>query len=423
MEFGASLRSKAVSRFQPLVGIDIGSSAIRVIVAEEDSDNGGFRVSGASIGESRGMRRGQVLDIGELADALRNALLKLHQEPGFNIDRAVVNIGGSHLVAVKSKGVVAVSRADSEISEEDVARVLAAAQAVPVGLNREVLHVIPQEFTVDGEAGLKNVVGMSGVRLEVSALLIQASSPVLRNVERALSEGGIAPESFVASGLAAGESALSERQRELGVLLLDIGLGTTDFAVFEDGECIHAAVFPLGSGHITNDLAIGMRTSLEVAERAKIEEGTCGAGGIGKKETVDLAALGSNEGGIFSRAEAADIIVARVEEILDCARKELRKIGRDRLLPAGVVLVGGGAKLGGLADYAREYLGLPARIGTPDFPEQLPAELRDPAFATVLGLLAWKMGDDSLPSRTPFGYPNVGEGLRRLKNIFRNFLP
>lgn len=401
---------------------------IRALAAEPGAD-GSLHVVGVSVGEARGIRRGQVVDIDSLAQALRPVLEKLEQTLGVKLERGVVNIGGAHISAQPSRGVVAVSRADSEISNEDVMRVLAAAQVVPLGSNREVLHVIPQEFIVDGTMGLKNVIGMNGVRLEVQALLIQVSSPALRNLERALIEGGVRPEAFVNSSLAAAEVALQDHQKELGVLLLDIGAGTTDLAVFEEGECIHAAVVPIGSGHITSDIAIGMRSPVEIAEKAKIEWGTCLPETVSKKEMIRFADLGVEDGGEFSKRELAEIIRARVEELFDLVQKELRKINRDKLLPGGVVLVGCGAKLRGTAEFAKSAFALPVRLGLREGSVSLPSQLRDPSFALVCGLLRWQETAEEghregfagkLSSRLRLPSP---AGFIRLKKFLRSILP
>lgn len=415
-----------MSHSHPIVGIDIGSSAIRAIAAELQLPENVFRIRSVVAKDSSGVRRGQVIDTDALSSALDFVLESLERDIGFRPERAAVNISGAHVSTVPSRGVVAVSRADSEISREDVARVLAAAQAVSLGHNREVLHVIPREFIVDGERGLKNTVGMSGVRLEAETILVQVSSPQLRSLERSLAQGGLTADQFVVSGLAAGESALSEKQKELGVLLLDIGAGTTDIAVFEEGECIHIACLPIGSGHITNDIAIGMRTSLDVAERAKTEFGTALLESVAKKDLIKLSELGMQEKDEFSRYELTKIISARTAEIMEFVRKELKRIGRDRLLPAGVIVVGGGAKLKDLPAFIKEALALPVKLGMVGGERELSEELKDPAFATVLGLVAWQVHQgefgpqSSFFSNMSFKTPKIPSVLKR---ILKNILP
>jgi len=401
-----------------------------MLVAELLWNGGGLKIHGIGVGEARGIRRGVVTDIEEVSRSIRQVREQVESTLGFSIERAFVSIGGPHIVALPSRGVVAVSRADGEISREDIRRVLAAAQAVPIGSNREVLHAIPREFVVDGEQGMKNVLGMSGVRLEVEALLLQVSSPALRNLERALREAGVTAEEIVLSSLASSQATLSKRQKELGVIAIDIGGGTTEAVVFEEGYLLHAVVLPVGAAHVTNDIAIGMRTSLEVAERVKLEYGVALSQGISKKEQIDLSLFDPNESGTFSRREVAMIIEARLEEIFELVTKALRKIDRERLLPAGVVLSGGGAKLPGIVELAKRQLKLPAQLGYPQAVPDLPEQVDDPTFVTALGLVLWGSEfQEGSRHRLPFRLGGISvprflqEGVGRAKNLFRVFLP
>ncbi|MDH4129306.1 MAG: cell division protein FtsA, partial [Spirochaetota bacterium] len=325
-----------------ICGLDIGSSNIRAIVAQKKSDGPKPQVLGVAQVSASGMRRGVVVDIEETVKDIKKVIKEVERTSGMPFDDAYISIGGTHISCCSSRGVVAVSRADGEISPEDVDRVITAAQAISLGQNREIIHILPRYFIVDGQDMIKDPVSMNGIRLEVDTLIIHGSSPFIKNLNKCIKDADISINELVFAPLAAAYAVLNRRQKELGVLVLDFGGGTTGLTVFEEGDMIHSQVLPVGSAHITNDIAIGLRTSIDVAERVKLEYGSALPWEINKKETIDLTKVGGE--GEVSRHELAEIIEARVNEIIDLVNKELKKIDRQGLLPAGIVLVGGGAK-------------------------------------------------------------------------------
>ena len=331
-----------------------------------------------------------------------------------------VNLDGSHIISRASKGVVAVSRADQEISEDDIGRVINAAEAISLPQNKEILHVIPREFIVDGEAGIKDPLGMHGVRLELNALIVECSTPVLKNIEKCVDAAGFKLESIILSPLAAARSALTKRQKELGVLALDIGSSTSGIAVYEDGDIIHTQILPIGSAHITNDIAIGLRTNIDVAEKIKIDYGVCLPEGVSKKEMVDLAKFGHQEPGQAMKREIAEIIECRLEEIFDLVNKELKKIGKQNLLPAGVVLLGGGAKLPGIVELSKKILKLPAQIGYPQEVDGLVDQIEDPSYATAVGLIKWNA---DMAGQIKTRYKINTSIFSKVKRIFSTLMP
>ncbi|OGD38570.1 cell division protein FtsA [Candidatus Azambacteria bacterium RIFCSPLOWO2_02_FULL_46_11] len=411
-----------------IIGLDIGTSTVQTVVAQKLGAAQKLRILGTGQSSVNGLRRGIITDIDAAARSIREAVKMAERASGVSVREAYVSVGGSHIGCRSSRGVVAVSRADQEISEDDVMRVIRQAEAVTLAANREILHVIPREFIIDSEKGIKDPVGMHGIRLEVDVLIIEGSTPVLKNLNKCLSEAGIEPSEFILSSLASSRAVLNSRQKELGVLTLDLGAGTTGLGVFEDGDIVYANILPIGSGHITNDIAIGLRTSIDVAEKIKLEYGSCAASEIGKKETIDLAKFGVEDQTKVSRRMLADIIEARICEIFDLVNKELKKINRQGMLPAGVILVGGGAKLQGLVDLAKRELKLPAQIGFPA--EELGGlvdRVDDPTFACALGLVL--MGQDLEGKKEGLGsmVPKIplmdGSIFDKIKHWFRAILP
>lgn len=411
-----------------IVGLDIGSATIQVVVAQKLSASQKLRILGVGQSVASGLRKGIITDIDEAAKSVREALKMAERASGVAISEAYVSAGGNHIACRSSRGVVAVSRADQEISEDDVMRAIHQAEAVNLAPNREILHLIPREFIVDSERGIKDPVGMHGVRLEVEVLIIEGSTPVLRNLQKCLSEAGVAPIEFVLAPLASSRAVLSKRQKELGVLTLDLGGGTVGLGVFEEGDIIHTNILPFGAGHITNDIAIGLRTLVDVAEKVKLEYGSSSALEIGRKETIDLAKFGIEEQGKISRRMVAEIIEARLSEIFELVNKELKKINRQGLLPAGVVLVGGGAKLPGLVDFAKKELKLPIQIGFPA--EELGGlvdRVDDPVFATALGLVLWGQDFDGKKEGFSLMMPDIqlidNSFFDKIKHWFKALLP
>jgi cell division protein FtsA len=411
-----------------IVGLDVGSSNIRAAVAQAPKEEGQpFQILGVGQAKAQGMRKGVVADIDETIKNIKEAVRNAERTSGLQIESAIVSLGGDHLSCRNSKGVIAVSRADGEISKEDTERAVSAAAAISLGANREIIQIIPRQFSVDNETPIKNPVGMSGIRLEVDVLIIDGCGPYIKNLVKCVDEAGVEIEALVPSPLAAARSVLDKRQKELGVLVLDIGGGTTGFSVFEEGDVIDNCILPVGSGHITNDLAIGLRCPIDVAEKIKLEYGSVLSDEINKRDTINLEKLGG-EAGHVSRQKVAEIIEARAAEIFELAHKRLKQIDRAGLLPSGVVLVGGGAKLPGLVDLAKAKLRLPAQIGFPIHFEGVVEQVDDPSFAAVLGLILWsgEASEDLRPRRARLFNLSLASGapiFQKFKNWFKGFLP
>lgn len=398
-----------------ITGLDIGSSTIKVLVVKKKSKEENLEVLGLSEEVSSAIRKGVVINPVEVSNLIRNAVEKTEEEIGHRINSAYVNVGGSHIFSTCSRGLVSVSRADQKISQEDIKRVLEAAQTFSFPSNREILEVFPKEFIIDGEKGIKEPLGMQGVRLEADVLVLGGFAPYIKNLTTAVLNAGLQINDLILSPLASSRAVLSPREKELGVALLDIGAGTTGLAIFEEGDLIHLAIVPIGSGHITNDIAIGLKSDIDTAERIKLEFGTLFFQGGHKKEKIELA---EDENLVFSPKQLTEIITSRVSEIFGEINKELKKISRQGLLPAGVVLTGGGAKLPKIKEFTKKELKLPCRIGKPkgfSSPFQ-----EDSRFSVACGLVL--KGLDLEEREKEFSFP--GEGVSsKIKKIFKIFIP
>lgn len=401
-----------MSRESVLVGIDIGSSNIRTIITQNTREEAP-RVVGVGIVPSFGMRRGVIVDAEEIMKGISESVEKSERMAGIRVKKAIMSVGGSEIIFQEAKGVIAVGRADGEVTENDVQRVLAEVQSTPLPLNKEIVHIIPINYRLDDQENIKDPIGMKGVRLEVSALLIEDSATHVKNMIKCVEQLDIEVDDIVLEPLAAAKSVLGKKQKELGVALVNIGGGTTSMAVFEEGELLHTAILPVGAGHITNDIAIGLRTSIDVAEKVKLEFGSALPEEVGKRDEIDLSTIDSQEEGIVSRYHVAEIIEARLEEIFKLVNKELQRIKRGGLLPAGAVLTGGGAKLPYVVDIAKKNLGLPTQIGFPKNLGGMLNEVDDPLFATAAGLILWAREQEDF-SRGAF------TGVRVIDNISRN---
>ena len=365
------------------VGLDIGTSRVRCVVGTRDlSDPAKISVIGHGSAVNQGMRKGVVMHIEDAAEAIIQAITEAERISGLQIHTATVNVNGAHVTGINSRGVIAISGADHEISVEDRERVEEAATIVKLPPNREIVQVFAKNYRLDGQDNLKDPVGMHGVRLEVDCHIVTASSPNVRNLDLALERAQVAPRHHTVSALAAAEAVLGRQQKEAGTCVLDIGAGTTNLSVIEDGEIQHVAIIPMGGTHITNDLAIGLKTDLDVAEAVKLKFARLGDD-TDKPVTVKVDDASHN----FSSGMVNMIVEARVEELLEFVDKELQRIHRSRKLPGGVVITGGTAALPGLADFARDHLQLPARIGKVQGLAGLVDTVDKPAFATASGLM------------------------------------
>jgi len=321
--------------------------------------------------------------------AIQQAMVGAERMAGVRGESVVVSLAGPHITSQNSRGVIAVSRPNREIAGDDVNRVIDAARAVSVPNDREIIHVVPRGYVVDGQEGVKDAVGMSGARLEVEAHIITGSLTAVQNVVKCVHQSGMSVEDLVVQVLASAEAVLNDNELDLGVALVDVGGGTTDVALFSDGSVIHTAVLPIGATHVTNDVAIGLRTSLGEAEMLKINYGHAIPAAIPREEMVELHQIGQDRVQVVPRRHLAEIIAPRAREILEMIRLEMRRGGHDGFLPGGIVFTGGGCRLLGFTEAASQLLDLPVRIGTPHQTIGMSDQVTGPAYATAVGLLRW----------------------------------
>lgn len=369
------------------VGLDIGSSEVRCVVGMLDP-NGGNKLSiiGQGKAPNTGVRKGVVVHVDEVSDAIVKALNEAERLSGVRITNATVNVNGAHVTGMNSRGVIAISAADREITPEDRMRVDEAATVVQFPPNREIVQFFAKNYSLDGQRNIKDPVGMHGIRLEVDAHIVTAATPNVRNLDAALEKAEIQSNNHTVSSLAAAEATLTREQKEAGTVVLDIGAGTTNLIVIEDGEVQHVAVLPIGGAHITNDLAIGLKTDLDVAEQVKIEHASLQET---KKTTANVKIKDVTHS--FDMEDVFMICEARVEELFEYVDKELQRIRRSRKLPGGAVIVGGTSKLPGIAQYAKEKLQIAARIGKINNVTGLVDTVEDARFTTAVGLMLLDM--------------------------------
>jgi len=403
--------------------VDIGSSNIRTVIAQVFPEEELPRIIGVGVSQSQGLRRGVIVDIEEAVRSLDESIRQAETISGVQVDSVVASLGGNHITSQNSKGVVAVGRADGAVEEDDISRVINAAQAISIPANKEIVHVISRSYSLDEQKDIKDPLGMSGVRLEVDSIIIEGSTPFIKNLVNCFDQAKIGIRELVLAPLAGAKSVLSKRQKELGVVMVDIGGGTTSLAIYEEKELVHTIVLPIGGNHITNDIAIGLRTSIDVAEKVKIEYGSASPKEIDKKDEINLAQIDPSEEGCVSRHHVAEITEARLEEIFTMVNKELKAIDRERLLPAGAVLVGGGSKIPGVVDLAKRILGLPTQVGFPVPLGGLVDKVDDPSFATAIGLILWEMESEEKSFSAIMIPQRTGEIVDKIKKIFGKFLP
>ncbi len=420
-----------MSKGNTVIGLDVGSSNVRVVILQKFEEEEKPRVMGVGVAPSFGIRRGVVADVEETMRAVSDAVKNAERTSGIPISRALVSIGGSHIKYQESQGVEAIGKADGEITGDDVMRSLTAAETISLPSNTEIIHVIPRSFAVDDQKDIRDPLGMNGIRLEVNAMLVLGSTPVIKNLSKCIYQTGVEVDDMIFSALAAAKAALNKRQKELGAILVDIGGGTTSFAVYEEGDLVQVGVVPIGGGHITNDVAIGLRTSIDVAEKVKINYGSALPDEIGKKDQINLAEIDQNEEGEVSRHHVAEIVEARLEEIFTMIDKELRKTNRSGMLPAGAVIVGGGAKLPGVVDLAKKILRLPAQTGFPLELGGIVDKVDEPGYVTAAGLALWGIEETMMSSpgnlrmKLPAidGLPKISHTVDKMKGWLRKFLP
>lgn len=374
---------------QYFVGLDVGTSSVRCVVGTLDinSEDPRMSVIGYGRAENLGMRKGLVVHLDEVAAAINQSVSEAERIAGVPIRNATVNVNGMHISGLDSKGVIAISAANREITLEDKMRVEDAATIVQIPQNREIIQVFPKNYRVDGHDSIKDPIGMRGVRLEVDTHIVTVATPNIRSLDAALEKAHITASHHTVSGLASAEAVLNRQQKEAGTLVLDIGASTTNMAVIEDGEVQHVAVIPMGGIHITNDLAIGLKTDLEIAELVKIQHAA--VAGAGKSGRLSVQYNKMNYA--FEADDIYMVAEARVDEIFDFIEKELKRIHKARKLPGGVVIVGGTANIPGIANFAREKLQLASRLGSLDSLEGIMDDIKKPDFVTAVGLMQLDM--------------------------------
>ncbi|MBI5651691.1 MAG: cell division protein FtsA [Chloroflexi bacterium] len=371
----------------PIAALDIGTTKTCVLIGEIN-DAGITRILGAGVAPSRGMRKGVVTDVKEAALAIASAAEQAERVSGIKIPGVYVGIAGAHIQSTNSRGVAGI-HGGRGVAQEDVDRAMEAAEAIAVPHNREIIHAIPRGYMLDGQDGIKDPLGMVGFRLEVEAHVVTGAAASIQNLVKAVEGAGLKALDYALEPIAAGEAVLTAAEKEMGVVLADIGGGTTDIAIFIDGSVWHTVILPTGGLHITNDLAVGLRTPFNAAEEMKMLYGHADPNQIADTDLIDVAAFGDEGRRTVSRHDIAEIISARVDEILQMILTQVKRSGYDNLLPAGVVLCGGTAELAGLKIFARDVLQMPVRVGVPRELEGFTDRVSAPAYATTVGLLQW----------------------------------
>ncbi len=415
-----------------IVGLDIGSSAIRIAAGQVST--GGNELQplsciGAAETKSEGISKASISSFEDAVSSISACLDQAERVIGIPIDEVYVSVGSAQINVTDSKGIIGVSRNDQTIRREDVLRATDAARAYAQVPNYEIIHVLPRKFSVDNQTDIKDPVGMQGMRLESEVKIVQGLSNHLRNITKAVVRTKSNIIEFIYSPLAAAEAVMSKRAKEQGVCVIDFGASTTDLVVYEENELVHASTIPVGADKITHDIVYLLRTSFEVAERLKRACGNANSKSMEKDNVVDLKDYGAESSEKVQLRFVSEVIEARVEEIFDQVEIELKNIGRSGLLPAGIIITGGGAKLPGITEVARRVFHLPASVGASSLDSSIPELIQDPSFATAVGLVQWGFESerqDQIASGIAGG-GKVGSLLSKasdpLKKIFKSFLP
>lgn len=401
--------------------IDVGTTKVCTLVGEYDRD-GEVQILGVGISPSRGLRKGMVVNIDETVDSIAESVEKAERSSGCNIVSAQVGIAGGHISSLNNRGVVAVSRSDRIIGDDDVARAMESARTINIPSNREIIHVIPRAYTIDGQDGVKNPVGMYGFRLDVEAHIVTGAVTSIQNLTKCVQKVGIEVEDLVLQPIASAEAVLTEEEKEMGVILADIGGGTTDIGVFIEGAIWHTSVLPVAGSHLSNDIAIGLRTPFAVAEEIKARYGHAFPSSIDPEAKIDVATFGAESNRPILTRHLSEIIEARVEEILEMILVEIKRSGYEGLLPAGLVLTGGSANLPGIDVLAKEVTQSPVRVGFPIGVSGLAEDLDNPAYATSIGLLLWGLKNRTHSTNGHYGQ-HLGTAYRRLMDWVKELLP
>jgi len=378
----------SMSETRIITGIDVGTTAIKVLIAESD-EKGDPIFLGYGSAPAVGLRRGVVVNMEKTLESITHAVEDAEMMAATSIGSAVAGITGDHVKSLNSQGVIAISRSDNEIGERDVQKAIEAASAIAIPNDREIIHVLPQDYTIDEQPGIKNPVGMTGVRLEVEVHIVTAAVTSARNIFRSIERCDIAVDHLVLQSLASSYACVSPEEEDMGVALIDIGGDLTDVSVFYDGSIHHTGVVPLGGRNVTNDITIGLRTSLDQAEKLKITYGSALTSLVDPEDMMEVTTAVGREPKQISRNVLASIIEPRMEEIFTLVQREIKKAGATEPLAAGAVLTGGGAQLPGIIDLAEQILDMPVKIGIPCGIEGLPDNIVTPDKATTIGLLLY----------------------------------
>jgi len=399
------------------VGIDIGTTTVRCVVAHIDGTTGSPTIVGVGSAPNSGMRKGTVVNLSGPAQAIDDALGEAERMSGYQVNEATVSINGTHILSTHADGMIAVGAADHEITHEDLSRIEEVATLGKVPANREILDVVPHAYKLDGQDNIKDPLGMTGTRLEIDAHVVSALAPHLTNLQKAADSAKVLPRSIIVAGVAAARAVLSEQQLENGVALIDIGGATTNIAIYEEGDLQYAAVLPLGGINITNDLAIGLKTDPEIAEKLKIEHASAQLRGA----TSGVSLKYEGEIYSFQTSDIDEIVEARLEEIFEAIQNELKKARRAGKLPGGIVLTGGTAQLKGIVEYAKESLGLAARVGKTSGYGGVADNIEKPQYATAVGLMLLDAESDSVQygSKKKASSPLIGVGSTVSKFLSR----
>ena len=400
--------------------IDVGDTKTVTLVGEAHLDDveGAFEVTGVGIVPSKGVKRGQIINVADATSVIRESLDGAQRSSGAKVTHVIMSIDGTHIASQNSHGTAPIGRGDQGVSIDDINRALEAAQAVSVPNNREIIHVIPCHFKVDDQNGVRNPIGMLGYRLEVQAHVVTAMTTAVQNLLKCAHGANVEVSEFVLSNLASAEAVLTPTEREMGVILVDIGGGTTDIAIYTDGSVWHTKVLDVGASHFTSDLAMVLRLPMEVAEKLKVSYGHANPDEVPYDHPIVVSGFGDEQNNVVQRRDMADILRARAEELFGLIEQEVKRSGYDGLLPAGMVVTGGGSQLTGLREVARDVSQRPVRMARPGNLRGLVDALNSPSYATAVGLLHWGMqGVIARPSKRRKG------GGFNWKGWFGNLLP
>ncbi len=406
-----------------VVGIDLGTTKVCTLVGRLEGENH-VRILGVGIEPSQGMKKGAIVDLTAASQAIARSIEKAQRTSGLEITSALVSLAGSHVASVNSRGVAGI--AGGVIDQDDIARALDAAQAVAIPHNREIIHVIQRGFTVDGQSGIHSPIGMHGYRLEVEAHIITAAEATVENIRQCVQASGVDVSQFVLNPLASGEMVLTETERQMGCVVCDIGGGTTDMALYIDGDVWHTMVIPVAGSLITSDIAHGLRLPLSQAEEVKKQYGYSVQAEVMKDDTFTVKAFGEDHAVQVSRKDLANIIEARVEEIFSLVHQEIKRSGYDSLLPAGMVLTGGTSLLPGIRTVASQVTGLPVRVARPENLVGLVDQLQSPAFSTSVGLLQWAvLMNETMEPKTKSHFPKGINPvwIEKIRDFIKRMLP